>query len=75
MPLGAQKVLFYCVSNMTQIYCSLMRYRDQKLVKEAKVISYEAVSSQHCPLTCTIEITPPKQRYDERCGPSRIKWW
>ncbi|EYB98873.1 hypothetical protein Y032_0127g1394 [Ancylostoma ceylanicum] len=58
-----------------QIDYFLVRYRDQMLVTEAKVISYEAVSSQHCPLTCTIEITPPKQKYDERCGTSRIKWW
>ena len=62
MLLGAQKVLFYSGSNTTQIDYFLVRYRDQMLVTEAKVISYEAVSSQHCPLTCTIEITPPKQK-------------
>ncbi|EYC32664.1 hypothetical protein Y032_0002g1031 [Ancylostoma ceylanicum] len=60
---------------MTQIDYVLVRCRDQKLVTDAKIIPYEAIAAQYRPLICTMKITPPKQKYDERCGPSRIKWW
>ncbi|EYC33056.1 hypothetical protein Y032_0002g578 [Ancylostoma ceylanicum] len=68
-------VSFYSGSNMTQIDYVLVRCRDQELVTDAKVVPYEAIAAQHRPLICTMKITPPKQKYDERCGPSRIKWW
>ncbi|EYB83792.1 hypothetical protein Y032_0329g2668 [Ancylostoma ceylanicum] len=60
---------------MTQIDYVLVGYRDQKHITDAKVVPYEANAAQHHPLICTMKITPPKQKYDEGCGPSRIKWW
>ncbi|EYC17368.1 hypothetical protein Y032_0031g2430 [Ancylostoma ceylanicum] len=52
-----------------------MRYRNQKLVTNAKVVSYETVTSQHRPLICTMKITPPNHKRAERCGPARMRWW
>ncbi|EYC26827.1 hypothetical protein Y032_0010g984 [Ancylostoma ceylanicum] len=51
------------------------RLRDQKLVTDAKVVPYKVIVTQPRPLICTMIITPLKQKYDEKCGPSRIKWW
>ncbi|EYC44370.1 hypothetical protein Y032_0463g1909 [Ancylostoma ceylanicum] len=68
-------VSFYSGSNKTQIDYVLVRYQDQKLVTDAKVVPYETVTSQHRPLICTMKITPPNQKRAERCGPARIKWW
>ncbi|EYC40011.1 hypothetical protein Y032_0633g901 [Ancylostoma ceylanicum] len=53
----------------------LVRYRDQKLVTDAKVVPYEIVATQHRPLICTMKVMSPKRMHDERSGPARIKWW
>ncbi|EYC12736.1 hypothetical protein Y032_0046g1396 [Ancylostoma ceylanicum] len=68
-------VSFYSGSTQTQIDFVLIRYRDQNLVTDAKVVPYEVVATQHRPLICTTKIIPAKQKQDERCGPTRVKWW
>ncbi|KAL6729362.1 hypothetical protein Aduo_000423 [Ancylostoma duodenale] len=68
-------VSFYSGSNKTQIDYVLVRYRDQKLVTDAKVVPYETVTPQHRPLICTMKIKPPNQKRAERCRPARIRWW
>ncbi|EYC38408.1 hypothetical protein Y032_0718g1795 [Ancylostoma ceylanicum] len=62
---------------MTQIDYVVVKCRDQKLVTGSfpKSCPIGAIAAQHRPLICTMKITPPKQKYEERCGPSRIKWW
>ncbi|EYC40925.1 hypothetical protein Y032_0589g370 [Ancylostoma ceylanicum] len=67
-------VSFYSGNAQTQIDF-VLRYRDQKLVTDAKVVPYETVATQHRPLICTMKVMPPKRMHDERCGPARIKWY
>ncbi|EYC16287.1 hypothetical protein Y032_0034g2906 [Ancylostoma ceylanicum] len=65
-------VSFYSGNAQTQIDFVLLRYRDQKLVTDAKIVPYETVATQHRPLNCAMEVMPPKRTHDERCGPARI---
>ncbi|VDL71125.1 unnamed protein product [Nippostrongylus brasiliensis] len=59
----------------SQIDYVLVKRRDAKLVSDAKIVPYEMVATQHRPLICTMKITPPKRKWVERCGHTRIKWW
>ncbi|EYC32641.1 hypothetical protein Y032_0002g1012 [Ancylostoma ceylanicum] len=68
-------VSFYSGNTQIQIDFVLVRYRDQKLVTDAKVVPHEIVTTQHSPLICTMKVMPLKRMHDERCGPARIKWW
>ena len=68
-------VSFYSGNTKTQIDYVLLRRQDRKLVTDAKVVPYETVATQHRPLICSLKITPPKRKCEERCGPARIKWW
>ncbi|EYC09242.1 hypothetical protein Y032_0061g3230 [Ancylostoma ceylanicum] len=66
-------VSFYSGNAQTQIDFVLARYRDQKLVTDAKIVPCETGATQHCPLICTMKVMPPKRMHDERCGLARIK--
>ncbi|VDL78050.1 unnamed protein product [Nippostrongylus brasiliensis] len=68
-------ISFYSGNGRSQIDYVLVRRRDAKLVSDAKVVPYETVASQHRPLICTMQFTPPKQKRVERCGQEHIKWW
>ncbi|EYB89152.1 hypothetical protein Y032_0235g3181 [Ancylostoma ceylanicum] len=71
----SQIVSFYISNAKTQTDSVLILQRDQKLVTDAKVVSYETVATQHLPLICTMKIMPPKRIHEERCGPARIRLW
>ncbi|EYC39140.1 hypothetical protein Y032_0673g1393 [Ancylostoma ceylanicum] len=53
----------------TQIDIVLVRYRDRKLVTDAKVVPYETFATQHRPHICTMKIVPTKRM---QTGPNQV---
>ncbi|EPB77556.1 hypothetical protein ANCCEY_03314 [Ancylostoma ceylanicum] len=66
---------YYNGTTSSQIDYELVHRRDLKEVLDVKVLPYETVARQHCPLVRALRIEPPKQDSEESNGPNRIKWW
>ncbi|VDO25629.1 unnamed protein product [Heligmosomoides polygyrus] len=63
-----ERILEYAESHSFTIVNTVFRKRD------AKIVPYETVATQHRPLICILKIAPPRLKQTERCCAARIKW-